>query len=130
MRFLAIPLAVAVLHVLMVFLALDVTGRELRYGSAGEWMQAGGGRLIVTLIGKLLPYMLWFLIFGLLILAAMLRLLGIAFDGSVGVWALGWLGLVLASFGLGVFLLGLSGTCVWRPAWPACWSARPSRTPA
>lgn len=114
----------------MVFLALDVTGRELRYGSAGEWMQAGGGRLIVTLIGKLLPYMLWFLIFGLLILAAMLRLLGIAFDGSVGVWALGWLGLVLASFGLGVFLLGLSGTCVWRPAWPACWSARPSRTPA
>lgn len=108
-RFLALPLAVAVLHVLMVVLALDVTGRELRNGSAGDWLNAGGGVVVTALLGKLLPYVLWFFVAGLLILAAMLRMLGIAFDGSLPVWMLGWLGLVLASFGLGTFLLGLLG---------------------
>lgn len=108
-RFLALPLAVAVLHVLMVVLAIDVTGRELRNGSAGAWFAAAGGGFATALLGKLLPYMVWFFVFGLLVLAAMLRLLGIEFKGSQGVWLLGWLGLVLASFGLGAFLLGLFG---------------------
>ena len=108
-RFLALPLAVAVLHVLMVVVALDVTGRELRNGSAGEWLNAGGGGVVTALLGKLLPYMAWFVLSGLVILAAMLRLLGIELDGSPGIWALGWLSLVLASFGLGAFLLGLFG---------------------
>lgn len=108
-RFLALPLAVAVLHVLMVVVALDVTGRELRAGSAGAWLKTGGGGVVIALLGKLLPYMAWYFLSGLLIFVAMLRLLGIAFDGSLPVWALGWLGLVLASFGLGTFLLGLLG---------------------
>ncbi|MFN2329520.1 MAG: ABC transporter permease [Chromatocurvus sp.] len=108
-RFLALPLAVAVLHVLMVVLAIDVAGRELRHGSAGAWLEAAGGGFLAALLGKLLPYMAWFFVFGLVILAALLRLLGIEFQGSLGVWLLGWLGLVLASFGLGAFLLGLFG---------------------
>ncbi|TVQ73243.1 MAG: ABC transporter permease [Chromatiaceae bacterium] len=108
-RFLALPLAVAVLHVLMVVLAIDVTGRELRDGSAGDWLDAAGGGMVTALLGKLLPYMVWFFVFGLLLLAVLLRLLGTEFKGSLIVWILGWLGLVLASFGLGAFLLGLLG---------------------
>lgn len=108
-RFLVLPLAVTVLHVLMVVLAIDVTGRELRHGSAGAWLDAAGGGFLTAFLGKLLPYMAWFFLFGLVILAGLLRLLGIQFQGSLGVWLLGWLGLVLASFGLGGFLLGLFG---------------------
>lgn len=108
-RFLALPLAVAVLHVLMVILAIDVTGRELRNGSAGQWFDAADRRMTTALLGKLLPYMLWFSAFGPLVLALMLKLLGIELKGSVAVWLLGWLALVLASFGLGIFLLGLLG---------------------
>lgn len=108
-RFLALPLAVAVLHVLMVILAIDVAGRELRQGSAGVWLDSAGGGIVTALLGKLLPYVVWFFVFGLVVLAGLLRLLGIEFKGSLGVWSLGWLGLVLASFGLGVFLLGAFG---------------------
>lgn len=108
-RFLALPLAVAVLHVLMVVVAIDVCGRELRNGSAGAWLNSAGGRTGLALLGKLLPYILWFFVLGLLLLATMMRLLGIAFQGSVALWAVGWLGLVLACFGLGIFLLGLLG---------------------
>jgi len=108
-RFLALPLAVAVLHVLMVVVAIDVCGRELRSGSAAQWREAAGGRALAALLGKLLPYLGWFFAFGLVVLAALMRLLGIEFQGSLVLWALGWLGLVLACFGLGTFLMGLVG---------------------
>jgi ABC-2 type transport system permease protein len=106
-RFLALPLAVAVLHVLMVVVAIDVSGRELRTGSAAHWRDAAGGRATAALLGKLLPYLGWFFVLGLVVLAALMRLLGIEFRGSVALWGLGWLGLVVASFGLGTFLLGM-----------------------
>ncbi len=108
-RFLALPLAVAVLHILMVVVAIDVSGRELLTGSAGRWLDSAAGRPIPALLGKLLPYMIWFFVMGLVVLALLLRLLGIEFQGSTALWMLGWLGLVLACFGLGIFLLGLFG---------------------
>ncbi len=107
-RFLALPLAVALLHLLMVIVAIDVTGRELKDGSAGDWLAAAGSAP-TALAAKLMPHALWFALYGLLILALMLRLLGLEVQGSVGVLMLGWVGLVLASFGLGVFLVGLLG---------------------
>lgn len=108
-RFLALPLIVAVLHVLMVVVAIDVCGRELRAGSAGRWLDAAGGQAIPALLGKLMPYVLWFFVVGVAVLATLMRWLGIEFQGSLSLWALGWLGLVLASFGLGTWLLGLLG---------------------
>jgi len=108
-RFLALPLAVAVLHVLMVVVAIDACGRELRSGSAGRWHAAASGRVASALLGKLLPYLAWFFVLGLVVLASLLRLLGIEFQGSFALWTLGWLALVLASFGLGTFLLGALG---------------------
>lgn len=108
-RFLALPLLVALLHVLMVIVAIDVTGRELREASAGDWRAAAGGRTLVALLGKLLPYLAWFTVYGLLIVLLFARLLGLEVQGSLALLALGWLGLVLACFGLGVFLVGLFG---------------------
>lgn len=108
-RFLALPLAVAVLHVLMVVVAIDVTGRELREHTAGHWLAAAGGRTAPALLGKLLPYALWFVVYGPAILWLLVRLLGLELRGSLGLWMLGWTALVAACFGLGVFLVGMLG---------------------
>ena len=108
-RFLALPLAVAVLHVLLVVVAIDVTGRELRERSAGHWLAVADGRTSAALFGKLLPYAVWFTLYGPLILWLLVRLLGLALRGSLGLWMLGWTALVAACFGLGVFLVGVIG---------------------
>ena len=108
-RFLALPLAVAVLHVLLVVIAIDVTGRELRESSAGEWLAAAGGRTVTALLGKLLPYAAWFLLYGPVILWLLVRLLGLEVRGSPGLWLAGWAALIAACMGLGVFLVGVIG---------------------
>lgn len=106
-RFLALPLTVAVLHVLMVVVAIDVTGRELREGTAGQWLDSAGGRVGSALVAKLLPYFLWFGLFGAAILLLMVQSLSVEIRGSAVYWLLGWVFLVAACFGLGVFLIAL-----------------------
>ena len=108
-RFLALPLVAAMLHILIVLIVIDVTGRELREGTAGEWMAIAGQNFGTALLAKLLPYALWFAVTGPLILAAGARLLDLEVRGSLALWMLGWLGLEAACFGLGLFLIGLSG---------------------
>lgn len=106
-RFLALPLTVAVLHVLMVIVAIDLTGRELRERTAGHWLASAGGRAGVALFAKLLPYFVWFCIFGGAILWLMARSLSLDIQGSVFAWLLAWCLLVAACFGLGLLLVSL-----------------------
>lgn len=106
-RFLALPLTVAVLHVLIVIVAIDVTGRELRERTAGHWLASAGGRPGLALLAKLLPYFLWFCVFGGAILWLMARSLSLAIQGSTLAWLLGWCLLVAACFGLGLVLVSL-----------------------
>lgn len=108
-RFLALPLALAVLHIAIVVVAVDVTGRELREGSAGAWLDRAGGRVLPALLGKLLPYALWFTLLGLGLLWLLDRMLGLAPAGSGLLRALGWSLLVLACLGLGSVLVALCG---------------------
>ena len=106
-RFLALPLTVAVLHVLMVVVAIDVTGRELRERTAGQWLASAGGRAGIALAAKLLPYFAWFCLFGAVLLWLMVRSLSVDIQGSTSFWLFGWMCLVAACFGLGVFLVAL-----------------------
>lgn len=108
-RFLALPLALAVLHIAIVVVALDVTGRELRERSAGAWLASAGGRVLPALLGKLLPYALWFSLLGLCLLWLMDGLLGLAPAGSGLLRSLAWCLLVLACLGLGSVLVALLG---------------------
>jgi len=108
-RFLALPLALAVLHIAIVVVALDVTGRELREGSARGWLDAAGGRVLPALAGKLLPYALWFCVLGLFLLGLLDRLLGLEPAGSALLRGAGWCLLVLACLGLGSVLVALAG---------------------
>ncbi|MDT8439853.1 MAG: ABC transporter permease [Wenzhouxiangellaceae bacterium] len=106
-RFLALPLTVAVLHVLMVVVAIDVTGRELRERTADQWLASADGQAGQALVAKLLPYFAWFCLYGGLILWLMVRAMSVEIAGSAGYWLLGWACLVAACFGLGVFLMAL-----------------------
>ena len=108
-RFLALPLTVAVLHVLMVVVAIDVTGRELRERTAGQWLASAGDRAGVALAAKLLPYFLWFCGFGAVLLWLMARSLSLDIQGSTMAWLLAWCLLVAACFGLGLLLVSLLG---------------------
>ncbi|MEE4637306.1 MAG: ABC transporter permease [Wenzhouxiangella sp.] len=108
-RFLALPLMVTVLHILVVVVTIDVTGRELREGTAGDWLQKAGDRPVLALLGKLAPYFLWFSLFGVLALVIGARWLGLEVHGSGALWLGGWVALTAACMGLGLFLTGLIG---------------------
>ncbi len=108
-RFLGLPLTLALLHIAMVVVAVDVTGRELREGTAAAWLAAADGSWWRALLGKLLPWGLWFICAGLLWLVASLRWLGVEFAGQLLPWVMGWVLLVLACLGLGAFLVAATG---------------------
>lgn len=108
-RFLALPLILTLLHIAITLVAVDVTGRELREHTAADWLASADGHILPALIGKLLPYGLWFSAFGLVFLLTAMRLLGIAFNGAPLLWFLGWMTLVLACLGLGALMVVLTG---------------------
>ena len=108
-RFLALPLIVTMLHILVVVVTIDVTGRELREGTAGQWLGAANGRIWTALLAKLMPYFAWFALAGTLLLAYTAQLLGLEVRGHAGLWLGGWVVLTAACMGLGLFLLGLFG---------------------
>ncbi len=108
-RFLALPLIATLLHILIVVVTIDVTGRELREGTAGGWLNAADRRLGPALLGKLLPYFAWFSLAGAGVLALSVQLLGLEVRGSALLWLGGWVVFTAACMGLGVFLTGLFG---------------------
>lgn len=109
LRFLTLPMLVALWHIAMVIVSVDVAGRELRDGTAASWLSAAKGRICIALVGKQLPYTLWFLGVGGGGMWALLASFGIAMQGSWLIWLAGWGALVLACQGLGTVLVGLTG---------------------
>lgn len=70
---------------LMVFtlmVTIFVIGTELKYGTAGEWYAAGGGRTAPALVGKLLPYTLAMTVMSLLMNVLMYNVFGVPLNGS------------------------------------------------
>ncbi len=108
-RFLALPLIVTLLHILVVIVAIDVTGRELREGTAGDWLCSADGSVWRAMLLKLLPYLVWFALAGMALLAFSAHVLGLEVRGHEGLWLGGWVVLAAACMGLGVFLAGLFG---------------------
>lgn len=108
-RFLALPLIATLLHILIVVVTIDVTGRELREGTAAHWLGAADRRLGPALLGKLLPYFAWFSLAGVGVLTLSVHLLGLEVRGNLLAWLGGWVVFTAACMGLGLFLTGLFG---------------------
>jgi ABC-2 type transport system permease protein len=62
--FLADALVPALLLLLLVLATVSSFGRELRDGTAGDWLACAGGNTVAAIAGKALPYFLAWCIFG------------------------------------------------------------------
>lgn len=95
----------ALLYLAACLAMVSALGRELRDGTAGEWLQSCGDRLLPAVAGKLAPYLLLFTVHGtgsLVWLAAIRG--GVA--GSAALLLAAQAGLYLASAGIALLLVG------------------------
>lgn len=67
---------------LVLLITVYAVGSEIKFRTAGEWLQAAGGDITIAVIGKLLPYTLIFSLIGILGNFVMFGILHIPFQGS------------------------------------------------
>jgi len=95
---------------MMLFIFLITTysvGTELKFGRSKEWMQMADNRMMVAIIGKLLPHTLIFLAVVFFYEYYVFHVLGFPHPGGWGMLALLAFLEVLSSQGFGVFAFGL-----------------------
>lgn len=93
----------ASLQIFVLLVAVYSVGSELKNGTAGEWMDAAGGRAFRAAAGKLGPYAVYFTALGLGMLAALDRGLGVPLGGSPAL-----LGAATSLFVLAYLAVGLA----------------------
>ncbi len=108
LAFLAPALVPTLLSIFVLVGAVNALGSELRDGTAGAWLEAGGSATRAVL-GTLLPQSAWFTALGLAATAVLFRLLGVPLRGSAALVALGTLLLVLAYQAAALLLVASSG---------------------
>lgn len=107
LAFLVPALGATLLSIFVLVGAVHALGAELRDGTAGEWLEAGGSATRAV-AGTLLPQTLHFTALGLVATAAQFRLLGIPLRGSPILVALATLLLVLAYQAMGLLFVAFS----------------------
>jgi ABC-2 type transport system permease protein len=85
-------------------------GREFRDRTAGEWLASAQGGIVAALVGKLLPLFLSFAVLGMGVVAWLAGYRGWTANGSVLVWTLGLLTLIIACCAIPAMIIGLTGT--------------------
>jgi len=98
-----------ILHLFVLGGAAYAIGREFRDKTAGQWIASANGSIVAALIGKLLPLLLCF---GLLAVGVIVWLAGYrgwTANGSMLVWWLGLLTLIIACCAIPALLVGLTG---------------------
>lgn len=96
-----------ILGLLVMLLTVYVIGIEMRQRSAGEWLATAEGNMQEAIIGKLLPYALWFVMLQLLGEVILFGPLHFTHNGNFLVLVLASILYVLAMMGAGVFFMGL-----------------------
>lgn len=86
-----------------------VIGSELRYGTAGEWVETAGGSITRAVTTKLMPYVVLFCLLSLFTNTLLYRFMGLPFHGNEAIiLVLGNLFVILAYMAIGVILVALS----------------------
>ena len=99
-----------IMAIVFIFLgSLYAVGSELRFGSAGELMQAANGNIFAALFGKMGPYTLIYMLKMYLINVILVFVLGIQIKGSLFIVLLSELILVITYQLLAVLFLSLTG---------------------
>jgi ABC-2 type transport system permease protein len=95
-------LIVALMQIVAGISTIYVVGRELSDRTAGEWLEAAGGSVVVAWIGKLAPYVIWDLLLMLVLVGGFVTWFHMPVLGNLGVLIVGALAFSLASKALGV----------------------------
>ena len=98
-----------ILHLFVLGGATYAIGREFRDRTAGAWLESAHGSIVAALIGKLLPLLLCFAIIALGMIAWLAGYRGWTANGSVLVWWLGLVTLIIACCAIPALLLGVTG---------------------
>ena len=85
--------------------AVFTIGVELKNGTASEWLAASGGHTSAALAGKLAPYTVIFFVLCLLMDTLLFKYVGVPLNGSVSMLLVSGLFFVLASQGIGAFIV-------------------------
>lgn len=80
--YLSQPFFFVLFQVLILLITVYVVGSEIKFGTAGSWMEAAKGNVTIAITGKLLPYTLLFSIIGIFANYVMFGILHIPFQGS------------------------------------------------
>jgi ABC-2 type transport system permease protein len=98
------------LHLFVLGAAAYAIGREFRDRTAGAWIASAHGGIIAALVGKLLPLLLCFTVMAIGVVAWLAGYRGWTANGSVLVWTLGLLTLIIACCAIPAMIIGLTGT--------------------
>src|SRR5262249_45846356 len=98
-----------ILHLFVLGGAAYAIGREFRDKTAGEWLASADGSIVAAMVGKLLPLLVGFGLMAAGIVAWLAGYRGWTANGSVLVWWLGLLTLIVACCAIPALLLGLTG---------------------
>lgn len=99
-----------ILHLFVLGGAAYAIGREFRDRTAGDWLASAQGNIVAALVGKLLPLFLCFAALAVGIVAWLAGYRGWAANGSLLVWCLGLLTLIIVCCAIPALLIGLTGT--------------------
>jgi ABC-2 type transport system permease protein len=81
--FLVTALLPAMLQIFITVGTVHVVGLELKHGTAGELLEAAGGNTALAIVGKLLPYTVWFALLALFMVALVFQGAGVPMRGSL-----------------------------------------------
>jgi len=98
------------LHLFVLGGAAYAIGREFRDRTAGEWLASAQDGIVAALVGKLLPLFLSFAALGMGVVAWLAGYRGWTANGSILVWTLGLLTLIIACCAIPALIIGLTGT--------------------
>ena len=106
--FITLILLPVMLTVFTLFGTLYAIGAELQYGTAANWLRTADGSIIIAMVGKLLPYTLFFCVVAMCMNLDLFYFLGVPLRGNVGVLLLSELLLILSYQSVAVLLITLT----------------------
>ncbi len=96
-----------ILGLCIVVMTVFTIGFELKMRTSKEWINISGGSVINALVGKLLPYFILYMIMGISFEILIYLIIGYPLNGPFWVMLLNVVMLILSSFGVGIFFIGL-----------------------
>ncbi|OAD46095.1 ABC transporter permease [Polaribacter atrinae] len=85
-------------------------GADLKYSKGNKLLNITNGRLSAIILGKVLPYTVWFLLVGIITLLSMYVWQDFPFEGSKITVLVGLLLLILANQSFALFFIAISGS--------------------